>query len=128
MPTAIVALLGSGSFIAKGVHQQTWNATVSGRGNPLSAANMPDKTVTIGGATTAAGTSKVIIEGTNEPYATTPTALWQTLTSPTDGDLDFTALATTIVVRAIRESPRFIRPHFDTVTTGSTLQVIIISR
>lgn len=128
MTTAVAALLGSGDYISRGVHQQTWSATISGRGNPISNASLPDKTVSIAGATTAAGTSRVIIEGTNEAWPTTPTAVWQTLTSPTDGNMNFTTLATTMIVRAIRENPRFIRPNFDTVTGGSTLQVIIISR
>jgi hypothetical protein len=127
MPTAVAALLGSGNYIAKGVYQHTWTATVSGRGNPLSAANLPDKTFTLNGATTAAGTSRVILEGTNDasPGATT---VWMPLTSPTDGDMDFTTLPTTAVMRSIRENPRYIRPHFHTVTTNSTLNLIIIAR
>jgi hypothetical protein len=127
MPTALTALLGSGDYIARGVHQHTWNATVSGRGNPLSGAHLPDKTFTLNGATTAAGTSRVSLEGTNDATIVA-TTVWSTLTSPTDGDLDFTSLPTTGFVRAIRENPRYIRPFFQVVTTGSTLNVIVISR
>jgi hypothetical protein len=127
MPTAVAALLGSGDYIVKGVHQIEWNATVSGRGNPLSAANMPDKTMTINGVTTAGGSSRIILEGTNDDPLSATTA-WQTLTSPTDGDMDFTGLPTTGFVKAIRENPRYIRPFFQIVTTNSTLNVIIISR
>ena len=128
MTTAIAALIGYGKYVSKGVHEQVWNANVSGRGNYLDAAALPDKTVHILGPSTGGGSSRIILEGTNESYPTTPTARWTTLTSPTDGDFDFTAMVTVGIIRALRENPRYIRPHFETVTTGETLGVIIISR
>ncbi len=128
MVTAVLALVGTGSYVSKTVHEQSWTATVSGRGNFLDAANLPDKTVQIGGPSTAAGTSRIIIEGTNESWPTTPTARWSTLTSPTDGVFDFTAMATTAIIRTLRENPRYIRPFFQVVTAGETLRVTIISR
>ena len=122
MATAVAALLGSGSYIQKGVYTHTWNATVSGRGNPLSAVHLADKTIQIQGPT--GGTSRIIIEGTNGDDASTAT--WITLTTPTDGALDFTNV-TGGQLKGILQNPRLIRPHFETVTTGKTLSVILIA-
>jgi hypothetical protein len=123
MPTAVAALLGSGNYIARGVYQHTWNATVSGRGNPLSAANLPDKTVQFQGPT--GGTSRVILEGTNGGVASTAT--WITMKSVTDGSMDMTNVTGGTFFQ-IRGNPRMIRPHFETVTTGLTCSVIIVAR
>jgi hypothetical protein len=125
MTTAISALLGSGNYIARGVYQHTWSATISGRGNPLSAANLPDKTVQITGPT--GGTSRVILEGSNGAPSTADTATWITMRSVTDGAID-TTNATGGLFFQFRGNPRMIRPHFDTVTTGKTLSVIIVAK
>lgn len=123
MPTAIAALLGSGDYIIQGVHKMEWSATISGVGNPLQAAHLPDKTVQLLGPT--GGSSQIIIEGTNGDAPST--AIWTILTTPTDGDLDFTNV-TGGIIKAIRENPRMIRPRFPAVTAGTILNVIIISR
>lgn len=123
MATAVAALLGSGNYIARGVYQHTWSATISGRGNPLSAANLPDKTVQIQGPT--GGTSQVILEGTNGAAASTAT--WITMRSVTDGAIDITN-ATGGLFFQLRGNPRMIRPHFATVTTAKTLSVIIVAK
>lgn len=123
MPTAIAALQTAGLYISKGVHSMSWSATVSGVGTPLDAAALPEKTVQMQGPT--GGTSRIIIEGTNGDTA--GTATWVTLSTPTDGLLDFTNV-TGGILKVIRESPRMIRPRFETVTTGKTLTVLIVSR
>jgi hypothetical protein len=126
--TAIAALLGSVSYIQKGVAQMTWGATISGVGNSFDAPHLPEKTLHIRPPTTAGGTSRIIIEGTNSTTITGADEVFTTLTSPTDGQLDFTSIPAAGIIRAIRENARFIRPRFETVTTGETLQVQIVAR
>jgi uncharacterized protein YxjI len=87
------------------------------------AANLPDKTVQLQGPT--GGTSRIIIEGTNGAAASTAT--WVTLTTPTDGSLDFTDV-TGGTLKVIRENPLMIRPRFETVTSGKSLTVQIVAR
>jgi len=113
-------------YITRGVAVQEWGATVSGVGLPMHAAHLPEKTVHISPPSTLAGTSRIIIEGSNGSAASTAT--WVPLTTPTDGLLDFTAVTTGGQMKVIRENPRMIRPHFETVTTGETLVVRIIAR
>lgn len=125
MATAVAALLAEVKSLTKGVYFQEWTATVSGVGNPLHAAHLPDKTVYIGAVTTGSGTSRVYVEGTNGAAASTAT--WATLTTPTDGLIDFTGVSTPSI-KIIRENPRMIRPVFLTVTTGETMSVGIICR
>jgi hypothetical protein len=123
MVTAIAALLGSGLYISKGVFQQTWNATISGRGNPMSAAQFPDKQIQIQGPT--GGTSRVIIEGTNGSVPSTAT--WITMQTVTDGALDFTNVTGGLMFQP-RGNPLLIRPFFQVVTTGLTASVIIVAK
>jgi hypothetical protein len=122
MATAITALLAKVESPVRGVYIQEWTATVSGRGNPLHAAYLPDKTVQMQGPT--GGTSQIIIEGTNGSVVSTAT--WITLTTPTDGDLSFTNV-TGGTMKVIRENPLMIRPHFS-VVTGGTMTVRIVAR
>jgi hypothetical protein len=126
MATALAALLGKVEYIERGVAVQEWSATISGVGNPLHAPHLPEKTVHIGAPTTLAGTSRIIIEGSNGTAASTAT--WLPLTTPTDGLLDFTSVTAGGQLKVIRENPRMIRPHFHTVTTGETLTVRIVAR
>ena len=123
MATAIASLLADTVAISRGVYLTEWSATASGVGNPLSAPDFPDKTVQLQGPT--GGTSRIILEGTNGALASTAT--WIVLTTPTDGDIDFTNV-TGGVLKIIRENPRMIRPRFETVTSGKTLIVRIVSR
>ena len=124
MATAIAALQSAGKYIARGIYQMEWTAAVSGVGTPLDAFQYPDKTVQIQGPTSG-GSSRIIIEGTNGGVVSTAT--WITLTTPTDGDLDFTNV-TGGVMRAIRENPRMIRPRFESVTAARSLNVRIIAK
>jgi hypothetical protein len=126
--TAIAPLLGTVEYIYKGVAEMKWGATISGVGNSFDAPHLPEKTVHIKAPTTAGGTTRVIIEGTNATTVTGADAVFQTLTSPTDGLLDFTTIAAAGILRVIRENPRFIRPRFETVTAGENLQVRIVAR
>ena len=123
MATAIAALFAPCVAIARGVYAQRWTATVSGVGNPMKAAHLPDKTVQLQGPT--GGTSNIIIEGTNGSVVSTAT--WITLTTPTDGDLNFTNV-TGGIMKVIRENHFMIRPKFLTVTAGKALTVQIIGR
>ena len=123
MATAIAALQAASVAVARGVYAQRWTATISGVGNPMVAANLPDKTVQIQGPT--GGTSRIIIEGTNG--AVVSTATWVTLSTPTDGALDFTDV-TGGTLQVIRENPLMIRPRFDTVTAGKTLTAQVLAR
>ncbi len=128
MATALATMLAECTAIAKGVYRQKWSAGVvaSGNvGNPMVAPNLPDKTVYIEGPSTAAGTTRIIIEGTNG--AVVSTATWTTLTTPTDGALDFSGV-TAARIKVIRENPRMIRPRFPVVTAGETVSVEIIAR
>tara|TARA_Y100000310_G_scaffold258188_1_gene266510 strand:+ start:2666 stop:3046 length:381 start_codon:yes stop_codon:yes gene_type:complete len=126
MPSTVY--VRAGKYIMKGVHEMIWTTSgAAGAGTPLDAPNLPDKTMYINGPSTGGGTSQIIIEGTNITGA--PSVVpWITLTSPTDGLLDFTAMVTTAIMRVIRENPLRIRPRFAVVTTGETLSVVIISR
>jgi hypothetical protein len=123
MPTAISALYGVGSYIHGGVYEQTWNATVSGRGHPMAAPHLPDKNIQLQGPT--GGTSRIIMEGTNGSVASTAT--WITLRSVTDGAIDSTNVTGGLFFQP-RGNPRMIRPHFETVTAGKTLSVIVIAK
>ena len=123
MATAPAALITNGKYISKGVYSMGWSATVAGVGNPMYAAALPDKTFQLQGPT--GGTSNIVIEGTNG--STVSTATWITLTTPTDGLIDFTNV-TGSILKVIRENPRMIRPNFVTVTTGKTLTCTIIAR
>lgn len=126
---ASTAYLAAGKFVSKNVYEMRWvnTAGTTGAGHPLDAPNLPDKTLFIQGPTTGAGTSRVVIEGTSVTGA--PSVVpWTTLTSPTDGQLDFTALPTTAIVRVIRENPLRIRPRYHTVTGGAIIPVVIVCR
>jgi|6_EtaG_2_1085325.scaffolds.fasta_scaffold03487_7 hypothetical protein len=122
--TAIAALLGSCSYVQRGVLKMEWTATVSGVGNFLDAPHLPDKTVHIKAPSTISGTSRIIIEGTNGAPSDGP---WTTLTTPTDGLLDYVGIVTSMM-KVIRENPLYIRPRYETVTAGESLNVVIISR
>jgi hypothetical protein len=126
--TAIAALLGTVEYVQKGVAQMTWGATISGVGNSFDAPHLPEKTLFISPPTSAGGTSRVIIEGSNVSTVTGAINVFTTLTSPTDGQLDFSAIPAAGIIRVIRENPRVIRPRFETVTAGEDLQVMIVAR
>lgn len=85
--------------LSKGVYRMEWSsdAGVTGVGNPLVGAHLPDKTVAFYGPT--GGTSQVILEGTNGSVPSTAT--WVTLTTPTDGDLSFTNVTGGIMRKSV---------------------------
>jgi hypothetical protein len=122
---ATYAILGDTKAIARGVYETTWLATVSGVGNPLNCSRLSEHTVQCVGPT--GGTSRIIIRGSNAADASSATAVWNVLSTPTDGNLDFTNV-TGGLVKVVLETPRSIQPQFETVTTGKTLSVIIVSR
>lgn len=130
---ATAAVIGSGVWLAKGVHQHVWNwsTTATGAGNPINNPMLPDKTVQIWYPTSGATPiSHIVIEGSNAtglPAAELGATEWFTLTSPTDGDLDTpNALNGSGALKIIRENPRWIRPRVSSITGAA--KVIIISR
>ncbi len=126
---ATAAFISGGVWIAPGVHRIQWTVTATGFSNSLVAPGLPEKVVHVRGfATVSTVSSRVVIEGSNDPPsgrpddATPPTYI--TLTTPTDGDL----LVTGDLVKVIRENPVHIRCRASTVTTGANLTVMIVSK
>ena len=105
-------------FLARGVVLCTWDAfTVSGdKGGNLDAMQYPDKDVQVVGL--PAGTTKIVIEGSNDD------ANWSTLNDPQGNALEFTADKH----EQILENPRYIRPRLDTATGATSPQILIVSR
>ena len=89
----------------------------------MAAPHLPDKNIQLQGPT--GGTSRIIMEGTNGSVASTAT--WITLRSVTDGAIDSTNVTGGLFFQP-RGNPRMIRPHFETVTAGKTLSVIVIAK
>lgn len=119
----------SGSWLAKGVYESKWTATVSGAGIAESAVFLPDKTVYLAGLAST-NTSAITLEGSN---ATTPTGTYYSLRHPipTVGPGDTGNVLEGLVtggVFQLYENPRWIRPRATTVTSGASVSVIMVSR
>lgn len=111
---------GTGAWISKGVHKQTWSAIPNGnQGSSLSAPNLPDKTVQVKGTFGAGGS--VQIEGSNDGGTT-----WHVLNDTrgeTTGAMTFTGADT----RQLLENPELIRPNVTAGDGTTALTVIIVS-
>jgi hypothetical protein len=107
-----------------GVQKAKWNgfAASGDVGAPFDVINyVGPLTVQIDGL--PAGTSAIVIEGSNEP-----TSGYHTLTGPTGNSLSLTQDG----LKVIAETPLFIRPRVDTVTAGgggiASWEVVLCAR
>mgnify|MGYP001246713478 CR=1 FL=1 len=118
---ATTVVMGSVQEEAKGVFHIKWSATVSGDG---SIHTLPPHVISIDVQVSAStfGTSRVIIKGSNQD--TPSTAVYETMTSVTGQAMDYTGAQ----FKVMNESPRYIKPLFDTVTSGATIKLDIYVR
>ncbi len=131
---ATAAVIGETKAIARGIYTVAWSfATATGRSNPISLVNFPDKTVQVWFPTGAGFTSNVKIEGSNATVAMGPAEIgtatdWFGLTNPTGGLLGATVGFATQSgqIHVIRENPRWISARASTATGAIT--VIIVAR
>lgn len=100
------------------VLQSTWSGLVSvDTGTSLDASLYIDKCVQVGGVFSS-GPAQLTIQGSNDGSS------WFTLNDPQGNGLVFT----TSGMEQILENPKFIRPVTASGATGTSLDVIIISR
>jgi len=107
---------GTGSWIAPGVHKQTWTALASGDvGNALTAPNLPDKTVHLTGTF---NTATCVIQGSNDGTN------YETLADPNGNALSFTATG----IETILENVQYIRPKTGTAGGSAAITVTVVSQ
>lgn len=116
----MATVAGTGAWIGKGVHKETWTPLLNGdQGTSLSAPNLPDKTIQVKGTFGVGGS--VQIEGSNDGGTT-----WHILNDTrgeTTGALTFTAADT----RQLLENPELIRPNVTAGDGTTSLTVLIVS-
>lgn len=117
----MATVTGTGAWISKKVHKQTWSALANGDdGTALSAATLSDKSVQVTGTFGVGGT--IIIEGSNDGGTT-----WATLNDSrgeTTGALSFTGAD----LRTILENVERIRPRVTAGDGTTSLNVYVVSR
>ena len=116
----------SSVWIAKGVVRSAWSTMVktASIGDPISAPNLPDKTVQVRKSTATNGFSgaTIAIEGSNN----TATGPYVTL-NDSRGE-GFPLTFTTTDIRTIMENPQFIRPRYTAATGTPSLNIEIIQQ
>lgn len=109
---------GTGEWITKRVHKQTWSAIPNGnQGSSLSAAHLSDKCVQVTGTFGVGGS--VTIKGSNDGGTT-----WANLTDPGGTVITFTATG----MKQILENPQLIRPDVTAGDGSTALNVFIVSK
>lgn len=105
-------------FIDRWTLKSTWTGLVSTEnGDALDAARFIDKCVQVGGSFST-GPAQVTIKGSNDGTS------WFTLNDVQGNALVFT----TSGMEQVLENPQFIRPETASGATGTSVNVIIISR
>ena len=109
---------GTGSWVAKGVHQKVWaDVTKGDDGAPLNAPYLSDKTVQVH---CTFGTATVIIEGSN----VAPSGPYAACVDPQGNAIAFTVAGQ----EQILENPLYIRPRIPGGDATTSLTVRIVSR
>lgn len=112
----MATVTGTGKWISKRVHKQTWAAMAnSDVGTALSAAQLADKSVQISGTFGAGGT--IIIEGSNNGGVS-----YSTLRDPQGTALSFTAAD----LKQILENADLLRPRV-TAGDGTTALTVAVT-
>lgn len=109
---------GTGAWIVKKVHKQTWTDVPNGnQGSSLSAASLSDKSVQVSGTFGVGGSCT--IKGSNDAGTT-----WFPLTDPGGAALTFTAAG----LKQILENPEMIRPEVTAGDGSTAIDVYIVSK